>query len=78
MPFLGRRRHDYDLAKLGPPLEHDPMFPERANISVAQVRRASTSCCAPGSAAPVLTGVRIGRLRGGGRRGAARSHRPRV
>jgi diaminopimelate epimerase len=26
-----------DLATLGPPLEHDPLFPERANIGVAQV-----------------------------------------
>lgn len=26
-----------DLARLGPELEHDPLFPERANISVAQV-----------------------------------------
>ena len=29
--------HRYDLAKLGPLLEHHPMFPERANISLAQV-----------------------------------------
>ncbi len=27
-----------DLAAVGPTLEHDPLFPERANISVAQVR----------------------------------------
>ncbi|WP_261968102.1 diaminopimelate epimerase [Prosthecodimorpha staleyi] len=27
----------YDLAKLGPMLEHHPIFPERANISLAQV-----------------------------------------
>jgi diaminopimelate epimerase len=27
----------YDLAKIGPLLEHHPMFPERANISLAQV-----------------------------------------
>ena len=27
----------YDLAKLGPLLEHHPIFPERANISLAQV-----------------------------------------
>lgn len=26
-----------DLARLGPVLEHDPLFPERANISVVQV-----------------------------------------
>ena len=28
----------YDLARVGPMLEHHPLFPERANISVAQVR----------------------------------------
>ena len=28
----------YDLGKVGPLLEHHPMFPERANISLAQVR----------------------------------------
>ncbi|MGI6247364.1 MAG: diaminopimelate epimerase [Pseudochelatococcus sp.] len=27
----------YDLAALGPSLEHDPLFPERANISLAQM-----------------------------------------
>ena len=27
-----------DLGTLGPPLEHDPMFPERANIGVAEPR----------------------------------------
>jgi diaminopimelate epimerase len=28
----------FDLAKIGPELEHHPMFPERANISLAQVK----------------------------------------
>ena len=28
----------YDLGKIGPLLEHHPIFPERANISLAQVR----------------------------------------
>ena len=28
---------DVDLAALGPQLEHDPLFPERANIGVAQL-----------------------------------------
>jgi diaminopimelate epimerase len=28
----------YDLGEIGSRLEHDPMFPERANISLAQVR----------------------------------------
>lgn len=27
----------YDLARLGPVLEHDPLFPEGANISLAQI-----------------------------------------
>ena len=27
-----------DLAALGPPLEHHPLFPERANIGVAEIR----------------------------------------
>ena len=27
----------YDLARFGPMLEHHPLFPERANISLAQV-----------------------------------------
>ncbi len=27
----------YDLAKIGPRLEHDPMFPERANITLAKI-----------------------------------------
>jgi diaminopimelate epimerase len=27
----------HDLARLGPLLEHDPLFPERANISLAQI-----------------------------------------
>jgi diaminopimelate epimerase len=28
----------YDLAKIGPLLEHHPMFPQRANITIAHVR----------------------------------------
>jgi diaminopimelate epimerase len=30
------------LAELGPTLEHDPLFPERANIGIAEVRDART------------------------------------
>ena len=29
--------YGYDLARLGPMLEHHPIFPERANISLARV-----------------------------------------
>jgi diaminopimelate epimerase len=32
----------YDLARLGPMLEHHPMFPERANVSLAEVRGPDT------------------------------------
>lgn len=32
------RLEDYDLAVIGPVLEHAPEFPERANISLAEVR----------------------------------------
>ena len=40
-----------DLAAIGPRLEHDPMFPDRANISLARMsQRATTSACASGSA----------------------------
>jgi diaminopimelate epimerase len=28
----------YDLAKIGPMLEHHPLFPERANISLAAIK----------------------------------------
>src|SRR5690606_35105571 len=31
---------DIDLAAIGPILEHDPIFPEGANITIAQVRSA--------------------------------------
>ena len=66
--------NDYALAKLGPPLEHDPIFPERANISLAQVasrehivlRTWERGAGPPGRVTPA-------RRR---RRGAPRSHRP--
>ena len=42
-----------DLAKVGPMLEHHPLFPERANITLARVD-AEGPCGDPasGSAAP--------------------------
>ena len=33
----------YDLGRIGPMLEHHPLFPERANISLAHVFRARAS-----------------------------------
>ncbi|TXN05357.1 diaminopimelate epimerase [Methylobacterium sp. WL64] len=35
--FVDRDPAAYDLARIGPMLENHPLFPERANISVAQV-----------------------------------------
>lgn len=36
--FVEHNPDSYDLARIGPMLENHPIFPERANISVAQVR----------------------------------------
>ena len=41
----------YDLARIGPMLENHPIFPERANISVAHVTSPIPSRCERGSAA---------------------------
>ena len=35
--FVERDPDSYDLARIGPMLENHPIFPERANISIAQV-----------------------------------------
>ena len=43
----------YDLGKIGPLLENHPIFPgARQYLARAKCARASTSSCAPGSAAP--------------------------
>ncbi|MEZ5933491.1 MAG: diaminopimelate epimerase [Alphaproteobacteria bacterium] len=60
-----------DLAALGPGLEHHPLFPERANIGVAQVRDRNTirlrvfergagitSACGSGACAAVVAAIR--------------------
>ncbi|MEO5372856.1 MAG: diaminopimelate epimerase [Alphaproteobacteria bacterium] len=62
-----------DLARFGPPLEHDPLFPERANIEVVQVlgparlrmrvwERGSgiTRACGTGACAAVVAAARRG------------------
>ena len=41
----------YDLGQFGPMLEHHPIFPQRANITLAHDRSRETSPSAPGSAA---------------------------
>jgi diaminopimelate epimerase len=68
--------HDADavpLAELGPALEHHPMFPERANIGVVEVRDAGrlrvrvwergaglTAACGSGACAALVGAVRRG------------------
>jgi diaminopimelate epimerase len=62
-----------DLGDLGPQLEHDPLFPERANIGVAQVRGPNelrvrvwergvglTRACGTGACAAVVAAHRRG------------------
>jgi diaminopimelate epimerase len=62
-----------DLARLGPVLEHDPLFPERANIGVATVRNGEhirlrvwergagiTLACGSGACAAVVAASRRG------------------
>ena len=62
-----------DLARLGPELEHDPLFPERANIGIAQVtgpdhlrlrvceRGAGiTRACGTGACAAAVAAIRRG------------------
>jgi diaminopimelate epimerase len=65
-----------DLAALGPVLEHDPMFPERANIGVAAVRGPErlrlrvwergagiTRACGSAACAALVAAYRRGRAR---------------
>ena len=62
-----------DLARLGPSLEHDPLFPEGANIGVVEVRApdrlrlrvwergvGETSACGSGACAAVVAAARRG------------------
>ncbi len=64
----------YDLAKIGPPLEHDPLFPERANITLAATpsrerivmrtweRGAGlTQACGSAACAAAVAAARLGR-----------------
>jgi diaminopimelate epimerase len=61
------------LAELGPRLEHDPLFPERANIGIAEMRSRSglrlrvwergvgiTAACGSGACAAAVAAVRRG------------------
>ncbi len=63
----------HDLAAIGPELEHDPLFPQRANISLAQVLARDavrlkvwergtglTLACGTAACATLVAGVRAG------------------
>jgi diaminopimelate epimerase len=65
----------YDLGRIGPMLEHHPLFPERANISLAQVLSADrlalkvwergaglTRACGTAACAAAVAGARINLL----------------
>ena len=66
----------YDLAKVGPLLENHPIFPERANITLANVRsREQIAHPHLGTWRRPHQGLRLRRLRRGGGGGAAQAHR---
>jgi len=71
--FWVRDAGAYDLAAIGPRLEHDPVFPERANISLAQVMSpnhvilrvwergaGATRACGSAACATLVAGARKG------------------
>ena len=67
----------YDLDRFGPLLENHPIFPERANISIAQVTAPDALDAAHlGARRRPDQGLRLGGLRRGRQRGAHRPHRP--
>jgi len=64
----------YDLARLGPALEHDPLFPQRANITLCAVRSRAhivirtwergaglTKACGSAACASAVAAARLGR-----------------
>ena len=74
--FVPRDVDSYDLLAFGPRYEHHPMFPERANISLAQVTSPSslslktfergaglTLACGSAACAAAVTAARTGRTR---------------
>ena len=67
----------FDLGRFGPMLENHPIFPERANISLAKVTSPAAIIAAHlGARRGPHQGVRQRRLRGGRVRGAQGAHRP--
>ena len=67
----------HDLGRFGPLLENHPIFPERANISLAQVTSPSTPQAADlGAGRRAHQGLRHGGLRGGRSGGPQGAYRP--
>jgi len=67
-----------DLAAIGPAIEHDPVFPERVNVSFATIERPDrirlrvwergaglTLACGTGACATAVAAIRSGRARSG-------------
>ena len=72
--WVDRDVRSYDLARFGPLLEHHPMFPERANISIARVLSPTeidlrtwergaglTKACGSAACAAAVSAARTGR-----------------
>lgn len=72
--WVDRDVWDYDLERFGPLLENHPMFPERANISIARVKSPSeidlrvwergagiTLACGTAACATAVSAARLGR-----------------
>lgn len=73
--FFVERAQAYDLARLGPLAENHPLFPERANVSLAEIRSRTnvrlrvwergvgiTEACGTAACAAVAAGARRGML----------------
>jgi diaminopimelate epimerase len=57
-----------DLARIGPAIEHDPVFPERVNVNVATLEspeRIRLRVWEPGACATAVAAIRSGRARSG-------------
>ena len=68
----------YDLERFGPLLENHPIFPERANITLAHIVDRDHITIRTWERGAGLTSLRLGRLRDRGRGGAAEARQPSV
>ncbi len=76
--FFVRDIDALDLAAIGPAIEHDPVFPERVNVSVATIESSArirlrvwergaglTLACGTGACATAVAAIRAGRAESG-------------